>query len=176
MSRHFVIYSVPPKRLKAELGSCNAVLKIEMKLGKDRQSKAVLALIDGARLNFDAPTLIHGFERLCSHLGQQLPNGNISPAPYSYMDEVDNAITQREFPLLLSTLMMAGAPVQLPASDDFPCVGHASADDVKSAASWLKTNALVADNDPVLDGALYDISEWVEFASSRGDMLIGFCY
>lgn len=48
------------------------------------------------------------------------------------------------------------------------------AEGVKAAAAWLASHELV-DDDPPLDGALYDISNWVEYAAARGDMLIGFC-
>jgi hypothetical protein len=147
-----------------------------MDLGDDPQSQGVVDLIDGATSKQDAPTLIHAFERLCAHLGRRLSNQDLSPTQYSYMDVVDQALQQRGFPLLLSTVLMEGPPIALPEPDDFPTVGHASVDQVKTAARWLADHPLVADDDPTLDGALYRLSEWIEFAAARGDMLVGFCY
>ncbi len=113
MSRSFEVYSVPPARLQATLGSRSRKLKQEMDLGDDEQSNAALDLIERGATDADGPSAIHGFERLCAHLGKQLPNGNLSPAQYRFMATIDAALEKRGFPILLSTLMLEGAPMPL---------------------------------------------------------------
>lgn len=113
VSRSFEVYSVPPARLQATLGSRSRKLKQEMDLGDDEQSNAALDLIERGATDADGPSAIHGFERLCAHLGKQLPNGNLSPAQYRFMATIDAALEKRGFPILLSTLMLEGAPMPL---------------------------------------------------------------
>jgi hypothetical protein len=171
-----VVYSVPPAKLLGAFGSRDVALKRALNLGKDPQSKAISAMIDGQPQPEKRPpaVVLFGFERLCAHLGRSF-GCSFSPTDIALFDQVDAELKKHRLPLSLTNLIYGPPPVLLPASDDFPTVGHLEAARIQAAAAALPPDGLTSD-DPKVDAALFDLSEWVVTAAARHDMLVGFSY
>jgi hypothetical protein len=175
MSTAVVVYSVASGPLRAAFGSKSEPLKLKLRLGKDSKSVALRALIDGVPTSEDASTVLYAFERLCAHFGRQLPNASFSATRLGSLERIDAALKNAGMPFSVLTLIYGGAPVPLPQADDFPSVGCIDESSVRATAELIAKNGLSAE-DPELDGALFDVSEWTEVAAARGDMLVGFSY
>lgn len=176
MSVSGVVYSVPPGKLLGAFGSGDLSLKRALNLGKDPQSNAIAALIDGKPqpLKRRPALVLHGFERLCAHFGRSF-GCSFSPTDIDLLNQVDAELKAHRLPLSLMNLIYDPPPLPLPATDDFPTVGHIDAHRIQAAAADLPPDGLVSD-DPKIDAILFDLSEWVVIAAARHDMLVGFSY
>lgn len=171
-----MIYSVPPARLDQALGSRASALKHGMKLADDPESQAAARFIDeGAVPDCDPGVRIHAFERLCDYLGRSLPNSSVSPVRLELLDVVDEELERVNFCLTMAKLIYGGGPLHLPWADDFPTVGHADARLVELADGQRRAGLLKSGNERVAD-VFVELSEWIEIAAARKDMLVGFSY
>ncbi len=176
MSRGVMLYSVPPERLRQALGSRASALKAGLKLGSDPQSQATARFIDeGSVPDCDSGVRIHAFERLCEYLGRSLPNSSVSPVKLDFLEKVDQELERVSFCLSLSKLIYGGGPLSLPPADDFPTVGHADARLVELADEQRRAG-LLKSGDEEIASVFAELSDWVEVAAARKDMLVGFCY
>lgn len=175
MSRDVTVYSVAPDPLLRGLGSRSPSLKAALQAADEDQLRAARQLVDGTTPTDPPPAVIHGFELLCRNAGRLVPSNGISPLHSDFLSRLDQELAVRQFPFTISKLIMGGGPARLPWADDFPTVGHVEPMLVQVAAQFLKVRPL-SSNDSDIETAFADVTDWVEVATSRGDMLVGFWY
>lgn len=136
--------------------------------------EALDQLIDGEATDGEA-NFRYGWclELLCRHLGHRLSNRHWSQMQMGWFERVSALLPGGSGGPLWSRLVYGVPPVDLPAVDDFPMVGHLAADDVETLAERVRAGIEAAPDSEERE-ALDEVRRWLARASARGLGLVTF--
>ena len=104
-------------------------------------------------------------EILCWHFGTLLPNEAFSGMRWEWADEIEEALTEAGVPsevfALQGHLMCRGAPLAIPAPEDFPSIGFLKLAEIGPALQAIES-ADIASLDPEQQEAVVEITDWLE--------------
>jgi hypothetical protein len=107
----------------------------------------------------------HALELLCWHFGTHLSNQSFCGMRWQWSDEVEEALTGAGVPTevfsLQEHLMCRGAPVKIPAPDDFPSIGFLKRAEIGPALQAIES-ADFASLDLEQQEAAAEIKGWLE--------------
>ncbi len=114
-------------------------------------------------------------ETLCGYLGKFLNNGPFCPVSVGWEAVLDAELEKHRIPLRFQELTDR-PPIPLPAWNDWPCVGHWSVEEIRTAAPLLIGVAASAqDQDSWGREAFLTVQQWFELALKWQDgMIVGF--
>jgi hypothetical protein len=111
------------------------------------------------------------FETLCGWIGERLDNDGFIPCKMAWYDELDAILAKYQVPLKFQNLI-GRSPIEIPLSDDWPCIGHWGAEELKSIGPLSAMIALIDDREA--RGALSTALGWLQEAAPGPDLIIGF--
>lgn len=138
---------------------------------------AVAALIAG-RLESGPVNFKYGYalELVCRQLGRPLSNERWSAMNGEWFDTVEDAFLALEGKRkICNEVFWSGPPVALPFIDDFPAIGHVTADAVEPLADELE-QALEPARNTAAAAALRELLGWLRLAAQRKLGLVTFYY
>jgi hypothetical protein len=116
----------------------------------------------------------YALERLCGDVGARLPTRAWSAMHLDVFADVDAALAAQGLPVTLAPRFEAAPPVALPPIDDFPMIGHVSAQEVASLRAELAGVDL--DRAGEAGELIGEFQAWLGEAATRGLALIFFYY
>lgn len=154
---------------------------------------ALRQIIMGERFDKDsAHQYGYAFKELCGHHGEFLPNDMMCGTGSEFNDILDKVLDRLKVPAKLfrvnDHLVNRKDPVPLPKRDDFPYIGHLTADEAKAVAAALSA----LDPDAVTEAAsgfktrrgaiepgdvaeyLTEIADWCQTCADGGRALVTF--
>lgn len=159
-------------RFRTDIASSNEYFDLSNDRGAPNLFTAIEHLVMGGEKPLDGYLYGYGFKYIVQFLaGRPLDNSAFYPCPSSYIEStVDPALTATGAKLSVFGLIFDGAPVDFPMPDDFPGIGHWTADEVAAAEPHLQ--AAVPAGDAAEQVAA--VAGWVATAKSRGHGVVGF--
>ena len=156
-------------RFRADISRSNDWFDLSSERDAPNIFTAIEHLIVGDDKTLDGYLYGYGFKYIVQFAGRMLDNGPFYPCPSTYLDDtVDPAIRATGAKLSMSDLIFGGAPVTFPRPDDFPAIGHWTADEVAAAEAPLR-----AAGDDVTE-EVRTVTEWVAYAKGRSQGIVGF--
>jgi hypothetical protein len=127
---------------------------------------AIKHLIMGEEKTLEGTMYGYGFKFIVEFSGRFLDNGPFYPCPSQYLsDTVDVELAGVGATISMSGLIFDGAPVSFPSPDDFPAIGHWTADQVADNVEPLRAGSSTE---------LKTISKWLDQAAATGRGVVGF--
>jgi hypothetical protein len=156
-------------RFRADISRSNDWFDLSGDRGAPNIFTAIEHLIMGNDKTLDGYLYGYGFKYIVEFSGRMLDNGPFYPCPSGYLsDTVDPAIRATGADLSTSDLIFGGAPVAFPSPDDFPAIGHWTADEVAAADEPLRA----AGADAIEE--VRTVAGWVTHATGRSQGIVGF--
>jgi hypothetical protein len=195
MSYALTVYLVPKDRLHAVFGKNDAALFEEARThladrlaNYDQQMDAPdldtydvdLSHADALREIFTGQftPYVNGarygwaFECLCKFLGEPLSNRGFSPCKFEWYETLDRYLQQHQVSLRFSDLI-GDLPLPIPRADDWPCVGHWTADHAAARQQLATLAQSVEDSDA--KESFKTESEWLaRLADQSNNIIVGF--
>lgn len=137
---------------------------------------AARQIVDGSRLSAArAAEYADALNAICWVLGSALDNAEVAPAPPAHFTAVDAVLRERGLydRVSMSQLGFGGPPLDLPATDDCPMVGHMPPRMVAAAhcaLAGLDWSGAPGDLQPTLRL----LSVWMEQSSAHGQGIVCF--
>jgi hypothetical protein len=129
---------------------------------------AIKHLIMGEEKTLEGAMYGYGFEFIVEFSGQFLDNGLFYPCPSRHLSEtVDVELADVGATISMIDLIFGGAPVSFPSPDDFPAIGHWTADQVARNVEPLRAGS---------SAELKTIAKWLDQAAATGRGVVGFYY
>lgn len=155
-------------RFKNYIASTNEQLGYANDRGEPSVFLAIRHLIMGDEQNLDRALYAYGFKYIVEYFGKFLDNSLFYPASYDFLlDEVGAQLTNAGATVKMFDLLNCRAPVSFPRPDDFPSYGYWSAESVATSVRPLETYSGKTEE-------LESIQQWLEFAASRGEGIVGY--
>lgn len=176
MNGALAAYSVDLRILRRAVGSKDEVLHEALRTHRrNPERRALWSLIEGERPNVAGNYCGYALEKLCRTLGRRLPTSLLSPAPLELINSVDEEIRRLGSSLPLSGIISRGAPIRLPAIEDFPMIGYLEANEVTAERGKAKARPIVSPNRD-WDSVIIEVEDWLEIAAARKTGIVGFFY
>lgn len=127
---------------------------------------AIKHLVMGEEMTLKGTMYGYGFKYIVEFSGRFLDNGPFCPCSSGYLsDTVDVELAEVGAAVSMSDLIFGGAPVSFPAPDDFPAIGHWTAEQVAGSAESVRSGS---------SEELKTISTWLDQAAAQGRGVVGF--
>jgi hypothetical protein len=153
-------------RFRERISATNDELGWSNERGEPSVFTAVNHLIMGAEKTLDGAMYGYGFKYIVEFSGRFLDNSSFYPCPSSYlMDTVDPALKAVGATLSMFDLAFGGSPVSFPSPDDFPSIGHWTADEVTRNVEPLRAGTTTE---------LKSIAQWLDQAAPASKGVVGF--
>ncbi len=129
---------------------------------------AVRDLIMGHELTLSGAEYAYGYGDLVDLRGTRLDNSLFYPASVEYLsEEIDPELAAAGVNLTLNDLMFGGALVRFPPPEDFPAMGHWTAEKVASSVAPLQAYSGTRPE-------IAAIRDWCEAAAAAGETIVAF--
>jgi hypothetical protein len=114
-------------------------------------------------------------DAICWVLGTIMDNSEVAPAPLEHFEDVDQVLRERGLydQVSMWQLIFSGPPIDLPALEDFPAIGHMTPASVAAAHRALaREDWSTAPDD--LQPTLQLLSTWIKDASAHHEGIVCF--
>ncbi|GHJ42968.1 hypothetical protein Cs7R123_03100 [Catellatospora sp. TT07R-123] len=153
-------------RFRSDIQRTNDELGWSNERGEPSVFTAINHLVMGGERTLDGAMYGYGFKVIVEFSGRFLDNSPFYPCPSRHLsDTVDVELAGLGATIRMIDLIFGGAPVEFPAPDDFPAIGHWSA--AKVAANVEPLRAAASTEAKTIAG-------WLDKASAAGRGVIGF--
>jgi len=178
---------IDPKRLRAVPGSRNRRLMTRVldgmkSLNPDwdddpdrlKDEIALWEILDG---RYSRPEWYSHYgwmwSAVCDELGCSIPVSNFCPCGTEFLEWLGEQLRPHRVPLMMARLVVV-PPMRLPPPNDWPCVGHWTAAEMRRGAGPLR-RAIPKLRDARAAEALEEVGGWLAAADKRpGHILVGF--
>lgn len=153
-------------KFRADIYRTNDDLGWSNERGEPSVFTAIQHLVMGEEKTLEGAMYGYAFKVIVTFSGRFLDNGPFYPCSSQYLsDTVDVELRDVGATIRMSDLIFGGAPVSFPAPDDFPAIGHWTADEVARNVEPLRTGSSTE---------LKTIATWLDQAAATGRGVVGF--
>lgn len=155
-------------RFRERISQLNLDLDWSNERGQPSVFEAIRHLVMGDEKTLDGAMYGYGLKFIVEFLGQALDNAPFYPCPARHLSEtVDPQLAQAGATIRMTDLAFGGAPVPIPLPDDFPAIGHWTAEQVSANVEPLRTATGAS-------AELKTIVAWLDQAVASGQGIVGF--
>jgi hypothetical protein len=154
-------------RFKDDIASTNENLGYSNERGEPSVFLAIRHLIMGEEKNLPGVLYGYGLKYIVEYFGKYLDNNLFYPCNIEYLDEIDSQLAQTGASIKISDLIFQKLPIAFPIPSDFPLYGYWDAKTVGENVEYLQ---LCSEKTTEIQA----IQQWLEFASIRGEGIVGY--
>ncbi|GIG64433.1 DUF7691 family protein [Phytomonospora endophytica] len=144
----------------------NDQLGLSNERGEPSVFTAINHLILGEEMTLEGYMYGYAFKYIVEFSGRFLSNGPFYPCSSDYLsDTVDAELAEVGASVRMTDLIWDGAPVSFPRPDDFPMIGHWTAEQVAASVEPVRAGT---------SEELKTIGTWLDQSAAQGRGIVGF--